>query len=180
MTCFTLFWTFARIGLCTLGGGAATIPYLLELPARFGWTSPEEMAVIIAVGESAPGPGGVNMAGYIGFEAAGLPGVLCAVAGLCVPSLILVNLIAAFLRDFSKHPAVTRFFYGLRPAVVAVIISAVWGLMQISLFVDGTAHLPAFVIFAAGLVITHLPRTKSVHPLVLVFSAALFGMIFRI
>lgn len=180
MTCLTLFWTFARIGLCTLGGGAATIPYLLELPARFGWITSEQMAVIIAVGESAPGPGGVNMASYIGFEAAGIPGVLCAVAGLCMPSLILVSLIAAFLRDFSKRPAVMHFFYGLRPAVVAVIICAVWGLMRISLFVDGTVHLPALIIFAAGLLLTHLPRTKDLHPLVLVFSAALFGIIFRL
>lgn len=81
MTKWLLFLTFARIGLFTLGGGSATIPYLLELPKKFSWVTEEQIAVVIAVGESLPGPGGVNMASYIGFLAAGIPGVLCAVAG---------------------------------------------------------------------------------------------------
>ncbi|MGN1007703.1 MAG: chromate transporter [Butyricicoccus sp.] len=178
MIYWTLFWTFARIALCTLGGGAATIPYLMELPDKFGWVTPEQLAVIIAVGESAPGPGGVNMASYIGFETAGIGGVLAAVVGLCLPSVILVTIIATFLRNFSKTPAVQRFFYGLRPAVVAVIVSAVLGLMEISLLKAGAVCGPAVLIFMLGCVFTNLPQTRKLHPLVLIGGAAVLGIAF--
>ena len=83
MIYWTLFRVFARIGLCTLGGGVATIPYLMELPEQFHWITTKQLAVIIAVGESAPGPGGVNMASYIGFTMAGIGGMVSAVARAC-------------------------------------------------------------------------------------------------
>ncbi len=133
MIYWTLFRVFARIGLCTLGGGVATIPYLMELPEQFHWITTKQLAVIIAVGESAPGPGGVNMASYIGFTMAGIGGMVSAVAGLCLPSFIIITIIATFLRNFNHSSVVKRFFYGLRPAVVAVIASAVLRLMDISL-----------------------------------------------
>ena len=179
MIVWTLFWTFARIALCTLGGGAATIPYLLELPQKFDWITAEQLAVIIAVGESAPGPGGVNMASYIGFEAAGIPGVLAAVFGLCVPSLLLAAIISAFLRGFSKKPAVQHFFYGLRPAVTAVIAVAVLNLMSISLLHGDQINLPAAGIFALGCLALWLPRFQKLHPLVLIAGSAVLGMAFR-
>lgn len=179
MNGWTLFWTFARIALFTLGGGSATIPHLMELPNRFGWLSAEQMAVIIAVGESAPGPGGVNMASYIGLEVGGWRGMFCAVAGLCLPSIVIITLIATFLKSYSKRPIVQHFFYGLRPAVVAVIISAIWGLMKDSLLREGVINISAFLIFVTGCVCVSLPKLQKVYPLTWIAGAAVLGILFQ-
>lgn len=180
MIYFTLFHVFARIGLCTLGGGAATIPYLMELPSKFSWITTEQLAVIIAVGESAPGPGGINMASYIGFTAAGIGGMISAVSGLCLPSFIIITIIATFLRNFNQSPIVKRFFYGLRPAVVAVIASAVLRLMEISFLQKGEICWQAIFIFFIGCVFMHLPYTKKLHPLIPISGAAVLGILFRL
>lgn len=175
MICWQLFWNFARIAICTLGGGSATIPFLLELPEKYDWVSTEKLAGIIAVGESAPGPGGVNMASYIGYEAAGIPGVLSAVAGLCLPSLVLMLLIAAFLQGVHHRRGVKQFFYGLRPAVVAAIAVAVLHLMGLMLVRGQGLYGRAVVIFLAGLAVTHVPRLKKVPLIVWIAAAGLGG-----
>ena len=164
MTKWLLFLTFARIGLFTLGGGSATIPYLLELPKKFSWVTEEQIAVVIAVGESLPGPGGVNMASYIGFLAAGIPGVLCAVAGICVPSFVIVTLIALFLKRFKKDGKIQHFFYGLRPAVVAGILLAVLRLMRLSLWQGGQMNWSALLVLVLCGLWFWLPRLKTFPP----------------
>lgn len=178
MIYFQIFYTFARIGLFTLGGGSATIPFLMELPERYGWITTEQLAAIIAVGESAPGPGGINMAGYIGYETAGSWGTLCAVAGLCLPSIIIVILIAACLRGIQEQRSVKQFFYGLRPAVVAAIAVAVAGLMQIMLFRNGHPYFRVIPIFLTSLAVTHIQQFKKVPLFLWVLAAGLAGILF--
>lgn len=173
----TLFLTFARIALCTLGGGSATIPFLMELPEKYGWVTQEELAGIIAVGESAPGPGGVNMASYIGFETAGIGGVVSAVTGLCLPSILIVTVIAACLHGFQNKPAVKQFFYGLRPAVVAAIAAAVIGLMGLMLVRDGSPYFRAIAVYLIGMVVTHVPQLKRVPLFLWILAAGIAGVI---
>ncbi|MGN1008972.1 MAG: chromate transporter [Butyricicoccus sp.] len=180
MIYITLFFTFARIALCTLGGGSATIPYLMELPDQFGWVTSEQLATIIAVGESAPGPGGVNMASYIGFEAAGIGGVLASVAGLCLPSVLLVTAIAAFLHGIQHYRLVKQFFYGLRPAVVASIAAAVLRLMNLMLMQDGQIYWKAAAIYVLGMVFTRIPRCKQIPLVFPILAAGLCGILFQI
>lgn len=179
MTFITLFWTFARIGLCTLGGGAATIPLLMELPGRFGWVTPESLAAIIALGESAPGPGGVNMAGCIGHAAAGLGGTLCAVAGLCLPSVIIVTAIALFVHGMQNSRYIKQFFYCLRPAVTAAIAVAVLSLMGVMLVRGHTVYGRAAALYLAGMVVTHLPQCRKVHLFVWIVCAGFLGALFQ-
>lgn len=180
MTCWLLFWNFARIAICTLGGGSATIPYLMELPQQYDWVTTEQLAGIIAVGESAPGPGGINMASCIGYEAAGIPGVLCAVAGLCLPSMILVTILAACLQDVQKHWMVQRFFYGLRPAVTAVIAVAVLHLMRLMLLENGAICVRAVLIYGLGMVVTQHIKLKKLPLLVWIAVAGVAGILFRL
>ena len=177
MTKWLLFLTFARIGLFTLGGGSATIPYLLELPKKFSWVTEEQIAVVIAVGESLPGPGGVNMASYIGFLAAGIPGVLCAVAGICVPSFVIVTLIALFLKRFKKDGKIQHFFYGLRPAVVAGILLAVLRLMRLSLWQGGQMNWSAILVLVLCGLWFWLPRLKTFPPVAVIGASAVLGIL---
>lgn len=178
MICVQLFLNFARIAICTLGGGAATIPFLMELPEKYGWVTEEQLAAIIAIGESAPGPGGVNMASCIGYQAAGIPGVLSAVAGLCLPSIVIVTIVAVCVHGFQDRPLVKQFFYGLRPAVVAAIAAAVIGLMGLMLLREHQLYGRAILIYIAGFAVTHLPVCKRVPLIVWIVAAGAAGMAF--
>ena len=180
MICLELFLNFARIAICTLGGGSATIPFLMELPQKYDWVTTEQLAGIIAVGESAPCPGGGNMASYIGYEAAGIPGVLSAVAGLCLPSIVIVSIIAICLHGFQNRPAVKQFFYGLRPAVTAAIAVAVIHLMGLMLLREHLPYGGAVGIYLAGLVVTHLPQCKRVPLVVWIAAAGAAGVVLRL
>ena len=89
-----LFIAFFKIGLFAVGGGLATIPFLQELIHRYGWVTSQELVNMIAISESTPGPIGVNMATYVGFETAGIWGAIIATTGLVTPSVIIIMLIA--------------------------------------------------------------------------------------
>ena len=85
-----LFWEFFKTGLFAIGGGMATVPFLFDISARTSWFTPSELANMIAISESTPGPIGVNMATYVGFETAGILGGLVATIGLVTPSVIII------------------------------------------------------------------------------------------
>ena len=101
-----LFWEFFKTGLFAVGGGMATIPFLYDLSDKTGWFTHNDLANMIAVGESTPGPIGVNMATYVGFltgmrESGILTAILGAVTatlGLITPSVIVILIIAAILK----------------------------------------------------------------------------------
>ena len=88
MILLQLFFEFFKTGLFAVGGGLATIPFLQDIGARTGWFTNGDLTTMIAVSESTPGPMGVNMATYVGFESAGLPGAAVATLGLIAPSVI--------------------------------------------------------------------------------------------
>ena len=119
-----LFWEFFKTGLFAIGGGMATIPFLYDMSAATGWFTSEDVANMIAVGESTPGPIGVNMATYVGYltgqGAGGLSGAILGAAiatvGLITPSIIIILIVAVFLKNFRDNRYVQNAFYGLRPA----------------------------------------------------------------
>ena len=75
MILLRLFWEFFKTGLFAVGGGLATLPFLYDISTRTGWFSQAQLADMIAVSESTPGPIGVNMATYVGFTTGGIPGL---------------------------------------------------------------------------------------------------------
>ena len=90
MILLRLFYEFFKTGLFSVGGGLATIPFLQDIGQRTGWFTDADLTTMIAVSESTPGPMGVNMATYVGFETAGLPGAVVATLGLITPSIIVI------------------------------------------------------------------------------------------
>ena len=185
-----LLWEFFKTGLFAVGGGMATVPFLSEMAERTGWFTQAMLADMIAVGESTPGPIGVNTATYVGYTVAGIPGGVVATLGLVLPSFLIILIVAAFLKAFRSNKYVERVFYGIRPASVGMIGAACVAVMRLCL-VD-TAALKSggklwdalswkgLALFAVVWVLTNLvKRTKKLHPVVFIAGSAAIGILFR-
>lgn len=127
-----LFGEFFKIGLFAVGGGMVTIPFLFDLTKKFDWFTAEELTNMIAVSQSTPGPVGVNMATYAGFQAAGMWGGVMATFGLVLPSVIIVILVSKLLRKCSDNLLLCEVMTAIRPAVAALILQAGGELFMLS------------------------------------------------
>lgn len=183
-----LFWEFFKTGLFAVGGGMATLPFLYDMSAKTGWFSPAQLADMIAVSESTPGPIGVNMATYVGFSTAGIPGAVLATLGLVTPSVIIILLIARVLHAFRQNRYVDAAFYGLRPCSVGLIAAAGLLVVRIALFDVELFHSTgafldllrpkALLLAALLLVLTNAVKaTKKLHPIVFILSSAVLGVL---
>ena len=182
-----LFFEFFKTGLFAVGGGMATLPFLYDMSARHpDWFTTAQLADMIAVSESTPGPIGVNMATYVGFHTAGIPGGLIATIGLVTPSVIIVLLIARVLKQFRENRYVDAAFYGLRPCSVGLIAAAGLLVVKIALLdFDAFAasgaildllNVKALILAAVLLVLTRAVKaTKKLHPIVFILGSALAG-----
>ena len=126
-----LFWTFAKIGLFTFGGGYAMIPLIQREAAETKhWVSDRDILDIVAVAESTPGPIAINAATFIGKRVAGFRGAVCATCGVVLPSFLIIMLISAVLQAFREFPAVRYAFLGIRAGVLALILKALYTLFR--------------------------------------------------
>lgn len=178
---------FFKAGLFAVGGGLATLPFLYDMSAKFGWFTTQDIADLIAISESTPGPLGVNMATYVGYKTVGIFGGIMTTIGLIAPSIIIIILISKILEKFKESALVQKVFYGLRPASTALIAAAGLGVAKISLlnldlFKETGAVLDllnwkclvlAFLIYAA------LKKFKK-HPILYIAVAAVAGIIFQL
>ncbi len=187
-----LFFEFCKVGLFSVGGGLATIPFLTELGNRTGWFTAGQMADMIAVSESTPGPMGVNMATYVGFTTGGVPGGIIATLGLIFPSIVIILIISAFLQRFRQSKVVDSVFYGLRAASAALITAAMLQVAKIALMfheveVPGYQviktelfYWPAIILAVVIFVLIKFTPLKKLHPICFIALAALVGIIFRL
>ena len=185
-----LFYEFFKAGLFAVGGGLATLPFLQDIADKTGWYTQAQLADMIAVSESTPGPIGVNMATYVGFTVGGVPGAVIATLGLITPSIIIILIMAAFLRAFRDNKYVEAAFYGIRPASTALIASAGMSVVMISLFYTQKYNesgnllqlfnLKGFALAAVILILTRFVKpTKKLHPIIFILASAAAGIIFK-
>lgn len=125
-----LFWEFFKIGLFAIGGGLVTVPFLFDLAEKYSWFTTAELADMIAVSQSTPGPVGINMATYAGFKVAGLGGALLATFAEVLPSVIIIYLIARILVKWNGSSILQQVLTGIRPAVMALILFAGWDIAR--------------------------------------------------
>lgn len=186
MILLRLFFEFCRVGLFSVGGGLATIPFLTDLGNRTGWFGPGDLANMIAISESTPGPMGVNMATYVGFHSAGALGGVVATLGLIFPSVIIILVIAKFLQKFRQSKAVDAVFYGLRAASVALITAAMLQVAKIALLSPAPASDSAFAYYpnwlaiavaAAVFVCVKFTPLKKLHPICFIAASAVIGVV---
>lgn len=148
----SLFFTFAKIGVCTFGGGYAMLPILQrELVDNKGWATEEELADYYAVGQCTPGVIAVNTATFVGYNRMGWLGGTVATLGVVFPCLVIIMAIAAFLSNFMHLDVVVHAFNGVRAGVVALILSSVLKLLNTSL-VDWKTRIIYVVVLLAGAV----------------------------
>lgn len=180
-----LFWEFFKTGLFAIGGGLATLPFLNDMADRTGWFTRADLANMLAVSESTPGPIGVNMATYVGFTTGGIPGSLVATLGLITPSIGIILLVAMFLKAFRENRFVDAAFYGLRPASTAMVAAAGIGVAELTLVRVGQTGLdffclPAIALAAVLLVLTRwVPKVKNWHPIVFIGISAVVGVVLK-
>ena len=175
----TLCIEFFKTGLFAVGGGLATLPFLTQMQEKYGWFTAEELANMIAVGESTPGPIGVNMATYVGYSTYGILGGLCATLSLVLPSLIVILIIAKAMDVYQKNPLVQNMFAFMRPAVAGLIAAAGFSVLKIALFRDGAVHAFAVALYALLVVLIHLKPFKKLHPIVFIAAGAVAGIILQ-
>ena len=184
-----LFWEFFKTGLFAVGGGMATLPFLYSMSDTTGWFTHAQLADMIAVSESTPGPIGVNMATYVGFTAAGIPGAVIATLGLITPSIIIILIIARVLAAFRQNKYVDAAFYGLRPCSVGLIAAAGLLVVKIALFdVDlyrqtgvlmNLFQWKAIALAAVLIVLTrYVKPLKKLHPVFFILGSAAVGALF--
>ena len=185
MTYLRLFWEFFKTGLFAVGGGMATVPFLKNIGLATGWYSQTDLMNMLAVSESTPGPIGVNMATYVGFTTGGIGGALVATIGLVTPSVIVILIVAAFLKAFRDSKWVSAAFYGLRPASTALVAAAGISVVLIAMVNTGAAGLAFFnwkaiALAAVLLVLTHWVKfTKNLHPIWFILASAVVGVVFQ-
>ena len=180
-----LFWEFFKTGLFSVGGGLATLPFIYNISDKTGWFTHQQIADMIAVAESTPGPIGINTATYVGYTTAGVIGALIATLGIIMPDIIVILIIARFLQKFRDSQAVQDVFYGLRPASTALIAAAGWGVVKIAMLnLNATSFAAIFqwkaIILAVviWLLTNVVEQTKKFHPLVFIAISALAGIVF--
>lgn len=181
-----LFYEFFITGLFSIGGGLATIPFLYNMGEKTGWFTHEDVANMMAVSESTPGAIGVNMASYVGFTTAGIPGSLVATLALVSPSVIIILIIAHFLKQFHENTMVDSAFYGLRAASTGLIGAAGLEVCKISLL---SLNLPAannmLQIFnwkniCIAIFLFILMEKSKKHPVFYITLAAIMGVVFHL
>lgn len=185
-----MFVRFFLIGLFAIGGGLATLPFLVDMGEATGWFTQTDISNMVAISESTPGPLGINMATYIGFQIssnygtlAGVAGAIIAPFGVVAPSLIIIIIVSKILSRFKDSKYVQYAFYGLRAASFGLIVSALISVARIAFL--GTESTFSFesmnwlclvlsvIIFAVSM------KFKKVHPIMLIVFAAVMGIIFK-
>ncbi|MEG2353629.1 MAG: chromate transporter [Clostridium sp.] len=187
MTYIQLFYEFFKTGLFAVGGGLATLPFLYDIARNYPWFSEATLADMVAISQSTPGPIGINMATFAGFQAGGVLGAIIATTALVMPSFIIIIIIAHFLNRFRQSKQVEGVFYGLRPAVTGLIAVAWFEVVNISILtwskfintknIINLFDYKALILF---LVVFFISRKSKKHPIVFLLIGALSGIIFKL
>lgn len=167
--CSALFTSFLKIGAFTFGGGFAMIPLIeREMIDRRGWIERNDFLELLTLAQSAPGPIALNAAVFVGYKIAGLRGALSAVAGVVLPSFVIILLIAMYFTGVRENRYVDAAFKGMRPAVVALIAAPIFGLAR------GMGWWKITLAIAAAIVVWLL----GVSPVWFILAGAVVGILY--
>ena len=169
---FQLFWAFFRIGAFTFGGGYAMLPMIQkEVVEKYGWATDEEVLNYFAVGQCTPGVIAFNTATFIGYKKAKVKGAISATLGVVCPSLIIILIIAAFLKNFAQYEIVKNAFSGIRVAVAVLVVNAV-----VKMWKSGIKDFTGFIIFLIGFLISII---FGISPIFIVIAAIIAGILIK-
>lgn len=183
MLLLQLMFEFFKIGLFAVGGGQATIPFLYDLVNRFDWFSAQELADMIAIGESTPGPIGINMATYAGFNAGGVLGGILATLALVFPSIVVIIAISKALDKFRNNVFVENVFAMIRPCVVGLIASSALTVFSLAILNSEAQNIfemiKVYEVILFVVILTLTFKWKK-HPIVYLAIAMVVGIILKL
>ena len=189
MSLLQLAFTFFYIVLFTIGGGQVAITLMQQSIVSSGLISQAQFYNMVAISESTPGPIGINMATYIGYELYGIPGALVVTGAQVLPSIIIILIIAHFLKSFRDNPFVKGSLAFLRPVTTGLILVPVIQVIMFTLInrpeslsvlttLEGWKGLFNWVSLAAYGVFVFLLFKVKLHPIGVIILGALFGIVF--
>lgn len=165
-----IFITFLKIGPVTFGGGYAMIPFIeREVVTKKKWIDPDDVTDVFAVAESVPGAIAINTATFIGYRIAGTLGAMVAMAGVLIPTFLIIIALSMFYLYFNNNPRMEAAFEGIRPAIVALITFAGYKIGQMAI-VDKTT-----LVAASGTVAVLL--LVPIHPALIILLGAVLGVL---
>ncbi len=166
-----MFKTFFKVGAFTIGGGYAMIPIIQEeIVDKKAWVEEEDFLDIVAISQGSPGPMAVNVSIFVGYKLKGLIGALICMLGTVLPSFLIILLTATVFFQFRDNPIVAKMFMGIRPAVVALIGSAVYKMAKKS----DLKGIRLLVAIATALIIVF----SKISPIYLILSGGLFAIFY--
>ncbi|MDF2962639.1 MAG: chromate transporter [Paenibacillus sp.] len=176
---FALFWTFFKVGLISFGGGYAILSIIEREVMLQHWMTASDYAEAVALAGMSPGPIATNIAVLTGYKTAGILGALASVAGMILPSVIVVIAVAVLLFKAGRERWMQVVLYGLKPMVTALILYAAIRVgMNGQPFLGINGHtIAALVIFLFSMIGIVKYR---LHPLVILSVSALMGIAFFI
>lgn len=170
---FSLFYTFAKVGVMTFGGGYAMLPILQrEVAEKKKWATDEEIMDYFAIGQCTPGVIAVNTATFIGQKHKGIIGGIVATLGVVFPSLVIISLLAGVIEAFSHLAWVQHAFAGVRVCVCVLIINAV-----VKLFKKAVVDLKTLLIF---LIVALGSTFTGISPVIFVVISAVIGIALKV
>ena len=165
-----LFYEYFKIGLFSFGGGYATLPFLYHLSDIYNWYTAKQLSDMIAVSSITPGPVGVNVATYSGYNTAGISGAMLATFSVVLPSLIFVIFVAKLLNKFRENKLVQAAIYSLKPAGCGLLLA-----VAINLFLENVTQIWSYILFIA-LILISIKVKKD--PLIYLGLSAVIGLVF--
>lgn len=164
-----IFYVFIKIGAFSFGGGYVMIPLIQrEVVEIRNWINDDFFINIIAISQSTPGPIAVNTATFAGYEVGGLYGAVAGTIGVTIVSFCLVIMLSKSIEKMKNNKSINRFFYGLRPAVVAMIIG-------VALKLSKTAIIDIYSVLILIAVIISIQKFR-VHPLICIGISGIIGI----
>lgn len=174
------FLEFFKIGLFSIGGGLATLPFLNNLITKYNWFTNSDLINMLAISESTPGPIGINMSTYVGFHVAGILGSLISTFALVLPSYIIIITISHFMNKFKDNQYVNNTFSLIKPVVTGLISISLYEMYKVTLL-GGietlTLNIKNFVLF---LILLGLIIKIKKHPVVYIIIGGILGYLFKL
>lgn len=188
MIILQIMWEYFKIGLFAVGGGLATLPFIIEMAEKTGWITMADISNMVAISESTPGPLGINMASYVGLITSGFLGAVLATIAIITPSIIIIIIIAKVLDRFKNSKVVKALFEGLRPASVALISVACISILKLCILKNGETFSLNMDIFSKinyfavvfGIILVIFMKKVEKHPIMSIIISAVVGIAFGV
>ena len=164
-----LFWSFFQIGALSFGGGYAAMPLIQnQVVELHHWLTMSQFADVVTISGMTPGPIAINSATFVGYQVCGTFGAFCATVGVVLPSFVIIFALSFVLRQFEDFPAVRYAFWGIRVAVVALVLSAL-----VSMAKECPWNIVSYLLAAGAFVLVGLLGANSI---VVLIACALVGL----